>query len=287
MQRIREIIVEEYGSHKSLSQVDKILKNPFYTGVMRVKGVEYAHHYTPIINRELYDSVQGAASRFKKQPFKYAGLPYFYRGIITCHACGCRITPERSKGLIYYHCTQYKGKHGARWVREEELSAQFEQAIDRIHPSQQQYDEVVNALKLSHSDKVAFKAHQLGLLQASLTKTESRLSRLYDSYLDGDITKEFYKTKQLALHIERDQLNIKISSIDRANKEYYDNAIRVMELVRNAPLLFRKITNPEEKRQILNMLFQNLELEGDQLRWKYKKPFNSMASYKNDSSWLG
>ena len=287
MQRIRERVAEEYSVHKSLSQVDKILKNPFYTGVMRVKGVEYAHHYTPLITRQSFDSVQGAASRYKKQPFKYAGLPYFYRGLITCHTCGCRITPERSKGLIYYHCTQSKGKHGAKWVREEELSTQLEAAIDKIHPTQEQYDQVINALRLAHQDKITFKARQLGLLNASLTKAESRLSRLYESYLDGDITKDFYKAKKLELTTEQSQLHTKLASIDTAGKEYYDNSLRVMELVQNAPLLFRKTTDPEEKRQILNMLFQNLELKDDQLRWKYKKPYDSMASYTNDSSWLG
>jgi len=48
-----------------------------------------------------------------------------------------------------------------------------------------------------------------------------------------------------------------------------------------------ELTKIERRRQIINIVFQNLELHGDQLRWKYKKPFDSMASYINDSSWLG
>ena len=32
-----------------------------------------------------------------------------------CADCGCMITPEKKKGkYVYYHCTQYKGKHNAR-----------------------------------------------------------------------------------------------------------------------------------------------------------------------------
>lgn len=43
----------------------------------------------------------------------------------------------------------------------------------------------------------------------------------------------------------------------------------------------------EEKRQLLQLVLQSLELHDRQLRWKYKKPYDSMASYKNDSTWLG
>lgn len=149
MKTIGGMIAEEYGVQKSTSQVDKILKNPFYTGVMRVKGQEYAHRYTPILSRELYESAQRTASRFNKQPVKYAGLPYAYRATISCGGCGRTVTPERSKGHVYYHCTQYDGKHGAKWLREEELTDQITKAIEAIHPTQEQFDEVIEALKLS------------------------------------------------------------------------------------------------------------------------------------------
>jgi hypothetical protein len=59
-----------------------------------------------------------------------------------------------------------------------------------------------------------------------------------------------------------------------------------MNLVRDASEIL-KSSKMERKRQIINIVFQNLELHGNQLRWKYKKPFDSMASYTNDSSWLG
>jgi hypothetical protein len=41
------------------SQVEQILKNPFYYGVMRYNGKLYPHKYPPIISKQLFDSVQG------------------------------------------------------------------------------------------------------------------------------------------------------------------------------------------------------------------------------------
>jgi hypothetical protein len=60
-----------------------------------------------------------------------------------------------------------------------------------------------------------------------------------------------------------------------------------MELVRDAPLLFSKSSEPEDKRRILDILFQNPELHGERLLLKYKKPFNLMASCNEMNSWLG
>ena len=65
------------------------------------------------------------------------------------------------------------------------------------------------------------------------------------------------------------------------------NAVAVMELVRDAPLLFEKSSEPEDKRRILNIIFRNLELHGDTLLLKYKKPFDSMAFCKKILLWLG
>lgn len=59
-----------------------------------------------------------------------------------------------------------------------------------------------------------------------------------------------------------------------------------MQLVLNAPHLFDR-SEMEERRRIIELVLQNLEIHDRQLRWQYKKPFDMMASYKNDSSWLG
>jgi len=71
----------------------------------------------------------------------------------------------------------------------------------------------------------------------------------------------------------------------QASNNYYENAQIVMDLVRNASEILNS-SKIERRRQIINIVFQNLELHGRELKWKYKKPFDSMASYTNDSSWL-
>jgi hypothetical protein len=100
------------------------------------------------------------------------------------------------------------------------------------------------------------------------------------------LSKPAYKSKSIEIQQRKDSLSQRLTSLESASGEYYNNAVAVMELVRDAPLLFEKSSEPEDKRRILNILFQNLELHGDTLLLKYKKPFDSMASLQKNSSWL-
>ena len=53
---------------------------------------------------------------------------------MSCAHCGCALGAEKKKGkYVYYHCTGNKGKCGEPWVREEEFSQQFGEALKELH----------------------------------------------------------------------------------------------------------------------------------------------------------
>ena len=51
--------------------------------------------------------------------------PIFIAELFAVPIVALSITPEKHKGHVYYHCTQYNGKHGAKWLREEEITRQI------------------------------------------------------------------------------------------------------------------------------------------------------------------
>ncbi len=117
------------GLHGPKAILGRVLTKPFLLWNDDRKGKLYPHRYPTIITKALFDQVQQIKEGFKKKPFKYAGYPYIYRGLIRCDECGLSITPEKHKGHVYYHCTQYNGKHGAKWLREEEITEQLRRSI--------------------------------------------------------------------------------------------------------------------------------------------------------------
>lgn len=286
MRQLRDRLKAEHGLNLATSQIEKILKRKFYYGVMHIKGVEYRHHYQSLISRNLYESVQAVKVGFNKQNFKYAGLPYFYRGLITCGTCGCAITPEKSKGHVYYHCTQYKGKHGAAYVREEELTSQLVEAFRSIQPTREQFADVMAALKASNADKVKYRTQHEKTLQGELTKVEARKNRLFDAFLDDMVEKTEYEKKVIELRESKLDIETRLSTLDKVNDEFYSTLENLMRIARNAPLTLES-SKLEQRKELINLVLQNLELDDRQLRWKYKKPFDLMASCAKMNSWLG
>jgi len=105
------------------SGIHRILKDPFYYGIMVVKGKEYPHRYLPIISRDTFLRAQVVRTSWKKTPHKFKSKPYAFKGLIKCAVCGCTITPEFKKNkYILYACTNYKKIHEKKlYIPEAEL----------------------------------------------------------------------------------------------------------------------------------------------------------------------
>jgi len=284
--QIQSRLRTEHDIDMATSQIDRVLKNTFYYGVMRIKDKLYRHKYEPIISKQLYDQVQAVKTRANKKPRKYGGLPYYYRGLITCGQCGMRVTVEKQKGTVYYHCTQSRGKHKARYVSEEELTRQLQQAFAAIQPNEEQFNDVMHTLKLSNEDKTRYRKSHHASLSGELSKVSTRQERLFDIYIDGGIEKHMYETKLNDLRSSQADIEQRIANLGSASNEFYDNIQRIMEIARDAPstLLSSKI---DKRRALLTLVLSNLTLHDDQLRWKYKKPFDIMHQTAQNQSWLG
>lgn len=59
----------------------------------------------------------------------------------------------------------------------------------------------------------------------------------------------------------------------------------ILKLATHASELFES-SEPQEKRLLLKMSLQNLELDGKNVRFDWIKPFNKIAYYASRQAWL-
>ena len=282
-------VKETFGIHLSKGNIDRILKNQFYYGIMLYNNYPPTpHFYEQLISKEKFDAVQHVKASYKKKHFKFAGLPFLYRGLIRCfeQTCSCMITPEKKKGkYVFYHCTQYKGKHSAAWLREEELTHQFKRAYTSLQIPQEIADDIVTTLKESHEAKSKFHKSMLENYANEYQKYEDRIEKMYEDKLDGSITESFYNQKREEYRAKQAEIKAKIDRLGQADEEYYMTADYLLKLANHAADLFES-SEPEEKRLLLKLTLQNLRLDEKKLVFDWVKPFDTLAFYASRSQWL-
>jgi DNA invertase Pin-like site-specific DNA recombinase len=207
---------DEHGINWPKGSLGKILDNPFYYGVMVVKGKEYPHRYPPIISQALFNQVQEIKESFNKKPFKYAGLPYIYRGLIRCGDCGLAITPEKHKGFVYYHCTQYKGKHNATWFREEAITEQLGKIFKNLQMPKDILDQILDTLNTLHKDKIEFHNKEFDKLTNEHKTLTKMMDNLYLDKLKGRITDSEYDRFYQKFRDESTDINIRLEQLQEA-----------------------------------------------------------------------
>jgi site-specific DNA recombinase len=274
----------EYSLTWSASKLDWVFNNPFYHGVMVCNNKEYPHKYPAIISLALFDQVQQVKKNFNKKPVKYAGKPYIYRGLIRCADCGLAITPEKHKGFVYYHCTQYNGKHGGQWLREEEITRQLGVVFQNMKMPQEIVDQIVETLNSVHQDKIEFHRQHFDKLTKEHKETTQMLDNLYLDKLKMRITESEYDRFYISLRDKISELNTQLNKLQEAEDNYYITAKYILDLSTRAYDLF-KSSEVEEKRQLIKLILSNLRLSGKNLLFDAEKPFDLILNFSDHQVW--
>jgi site-specific DNA recombinase len=286
MASISKRIREEFGFKICKGSIDQILKNKFYMGVMSFGGQEFPHGYEILIPKQLFERVQDVKAGHHKKKVKYAGLPFAYRGLFVCAECGSAITPEIKKGkYIYYHCTESKqGKHGAKWIREEELTKQLSETFRGLKIPQEVLDDMVDTLKQSHEDKQKFHSDLFNNYKSEYEKYQSRIDAMYLDKLDRKISASDYERRLIVYQNKQEELQMRMNNLHEANKEYYLNAKKLLELSSKALDIFES-SDFEVKSELVNFTLQNLRLNGSNIEYEWAVPFNTVHKYASRKEW--
>ncbi len=275
---------KEFNVKWPKGQLGKVLKNPFYYGVMVVKGKEYPHRYPPLITQALFERVKEVKDGFNKKPFKYAGQPYCYRGLIRCGHCGLAITPEKHKGYVYYHCTQYNGKHGAKWLREEEITRQLEKVFINLQMPQDISLQITETLNVLHQNKIEFHTKEFTKLTSEHQSLTSMMDNLYLDKLKGRITESEYDKFYQMLREQITDVTIRLEQLQDAEDNYYVTAKYVLELVNRAYTLFMS-SEVEEKRQLIKLVLSNLRIHDENVLYEVQMPFDTILFCSDSNQW--
>lgn len=267
------------GKAITTSQFDRFLDNPFYYGMMRVKNKLYPHKYPPLISESLYNQVQKVKHGATQADTRHGGKkPILLRGLMKCQCCGCRITGDIKKSkYVYYSCTNGKGTCKKEWVREEELVGPMLDYLDRIQLSDDLIAKITDYLKKSFEAEQEFYKQTHENLRQELDQIQHRISRLVDGHLDGKIDGDIYEQKLKEYKTRQLELTSLMAAHVDADKASLITVKTVLDLAKRAKEIYES-SKVEEKRQLLNFLFSNLEMKDKKAILTLREPFDRLIA---------
>lgn len=291
----------------SRNKIHDILTNTFYYGAMYVADEEIDektkkpvktfyklinHVYEPIISKELFDKVQKVLKTRKKERFckeqKYAGIPFVFRGLITCK-CGCAITPEHhkkgNKEYVYLRCSHQKGTCNQKLVNENTILEQLEREIfHQIRISPTMHDLLKTSITQSLEDEKKINASIRKKIVEEISLIDTRLERLWECYLDRDIDKAKYELEKQKYLEQKEDLNARVEKYSDISNGLKENIGKAIDFAANLSNLM-KAASPDEKNMLLKRLLTNCVLDGKVLKYEIKAPFDKLLACSNYKKW--
>jgi hypothetical protein len=165
-------------------------------------------------------------------------------------------------------------------VKEETLVKTLSSYLDRIALSEERIEVITQYLKEIHESESQFHAESLTSLQKERDKIQKRLSQIYDDKLDGLIDEKLYLEKVREYKTRQMEIAEETKNHEKADQNFYITANMVLNLAARAREIFES-SEVDEKRQLMNLVFQNLQLRGVNLSVSVQEPFLTMLDCKN------
>ena len=265
----------------SHGQLGKMLHNKGYIGIIYHRGQYYIGKHEPIVSNELFEMAQKSSKKDNK-PLTRNERSHAFLGLIKCGKCGCAITiePPKRNGVIYYHCTGSKGKcdQKSKNIREEIIMPQLDEAVKAVSLAQKHIEYIKRGLRESLKDRQEFSEELRVNMQAEEARIRHRIDKLTDEYYEDKITAEFYNEKRIKWTHDLDGIMIKLEALHNTEKKFYEEGIRIIEMLKNAYWLYKR-QSLAEKREMLNYLLSNVTLKGEKVSYDYNLPFSYFVNF--------
>ncbi len=282
-----------HGKKMSPSELNRVLKNPFYFGLMRWNGLEKMGTHTKIITKSLFDQCQNVFIERNMMANRERKHNFLLRGFVYCGTCGKRLTAEYHGSKFYYHCASKLHSNKGQNFDGDTTEARIEQLFDQLKLpddfTKKVFSKAEEILKNSRVEVNQTKR----TLNAQKAKLETKRDSIEDRLLEGVITSDVYVRQHNS--VEEQIKNIE-KQLDDANHNKNEN-IKVFEklmfLSGNLGEAYR-LANPRIKRHYLTIFWDRIEIKNHKIKkavptktylklfpgMNYNKPENLVANHK-------
>lgn len=273
------------GNKYHKSKIHKILQDPFYYGVMLVKGKYYSGNHKPIISKNLFDKVQDVISGKNRSRYQKHFFPL--RGFMTCHKCGCLLTATEKKGFVYYYCTDGKGKceEHRHYMRSEKA----EKVLASVFPKIQFDSEFIELCYEADKEKNKQDNNFYETIKSNLEKRLDLLARqqlhLLDIQLSGKYAEDTIEAKLEALNKETVDIKQQLKDLEKKSPKVPVRTLEQTKKIFLSPYLLQNDFmegDDLKKHKVLEKLLLNATIENQEMAsYKLKQPYQLLEKVED------
>ena len=241
------------------TRLHKILRHPYYKGVISFQGVEYAGAHEPLVDEETWSHVQAIldSHRYGERQRIHN---HFLKSTVVCGQCGARLSVQNaknSKGTIYpyFVCARRCRLHDCAFtavlidVVEDRMSDLYQtiqlSAADRTQIEHYLHDELAQI----EGDKTK----AVRSLTTRRTNIEDRRRRLLHAHYEGAIPLDLLKEEQAKLSTELNQIERQLTAYQADITEIHQRLTQALDLLEDCHRLYTAA--PAHLKKLLNQVF--------------------------------
>jgi DNA invertase Pin-like site-specific DNA recombinase len=264
------------GSPFTKSAIYKMLKSPFYAGVIEWAGKTYPGKHEPMVTLSEFEEVQEILGRPGRPRRKKHDFPY--RGLLRCGECGFAVTAENKQNRFgsrytYYHCS---------WRRRDYHCTQSCVAANRLEEQFLRFAEEVTLparfkdLELERLDRDGIEEEKtaedrIRSLEARAAEVDRQLGNLKKLRIRDILDDAEFHEERQGLTRERLRLAQELSR-QKETRDWFEPVREMVDFTRHLSLRMRDGAS-EERRLILEVTGSNPRLLDRELSIDVAKPF--------------
>jgi len=261
------------GKRLCKNGIIRLLKNPFYTGIMKIKGKTYKGKHKALIDTRLFKQVQMVfKSRNRGKITKHN---YLFRKLIRCEQCSLVMSGERQKGRVYYRC---KTKNClTKTIREDTAEYYVKNVLKTVSLTKKEASILNEIITEEKANSLEIQETLMKGYSLQAKQYESKEQKLLDAYLDDMVEKDEYEKRKQKILFKQRELEERKESIANSIDAIFNRIDDLVELCKS-PLKTYNSGIKEEKREILETITSNLTICGRKAMFSMVSPFRELAN---------
>ena len=277
-------LVSKSGKLLCKASIMRILTSKAYLGIIEHNGECFEGSFPSIISKATFDKVQEVLKLRARPRHSKKSHDFPFVGLFHCKECGAMITAQYAKRKYrYYRCTKRLGDCSQKYLSETKLVEQLKNELSKVALCEDWFDKMLAQVEVWEKESKQSSDIYAQNLEDKIKLTDTKLGKLIDNFLDGDIEKETYLKKKEELIKTKKFLFQQKSDFGQKGNNWIEPLRNWIYSAREAEKL--AFSNDfHEMKSFVQKIGTNHQLFNKQIEWKLKLPYAILREYNEKIS---